>query len=131
MNVTRKQDYIDLDLDFGIHPGTGDISRKYGEEAIKRSIRNLVLTNFYDRPFQPSIGSSVQQLLFEPISASTAIFIKQSIVEVISNFEPRATLIDVIVDVSADINSYDAKIIFVTNNAKEPIVSQLFLERIR
>jgi len=65
--ITRKHDYSDLDLDFLAHPTTGDVVRKTGLDAIKRSVRNLVLTNFYDRKFRSAIGSNATKILFDNI----------------------------------------------------------------
>lgn len=132
--VTRQPDYLDLDLDFLPHPTTGDVLKKTGVDAIKRSVRNLVLTNFYDRPFQSYIGSNAQKILFDNINPFSAIFLKDSIIEVISNFEPRVRLIDndpVVVTVSPDNNGYNAKISFIIINRGEPATINLFLERIR
>ena len=66
--VTRKNDYSDLDLDFLAHPTTGDVVKKTGLDAIKRSVRNLILTNYYDKPFRPGIGSNAQKILFDNIN---------------------------------------------------------------
>lgn len=134
--VTRKYDYSDLDLDFIAHPTTKDVVKKTGIDAIKRSIRNLILTNFYDRPFRPYIGSSAQKILFDNVSPLTAIFLKNAIIEVINNYEPRAQLANdsdngVIVQVNADNNGYNVRISFVTVNRSEPAVISFFLERIR
>lgn len=134
--VTRKPDYSDLDLDFLAHPTTHDIVKKVGVDAIKRSIRNLVLTNFYDRPFQSSIGSSAQKILFDNINPLTANFLKDAITEVIQNFEPRVKLIEdgargVQVFVSPDNNGYSVIISFIIINRGEPATINLFLERIR
>lgn len=127
----RQTDYSDLDLDFIAHPGTGDIVKKTGPDAVLRSIRNLVLTNFWDRPFRSYIGSSAQKLLFENINPMTARLLEQAISEVIINFEPRAILIDVRVFADPDNNGYTAKILTGINNRPEPYVTTVFLERIR
>ena len=68
MATARALDYQDLDLDFIAHPVRKDIVKKTGPDAVARAIRNLVLTNFYDRPFRPYIGSNAQKLLFENIN---------------------------------------------------------------
>lgn len=128
---SRTPDYLDLDLDFIRKPGTGDISKKVAEEAIKRSIRNLVLTNHYERPFRSFIGSNVQKLLFENLEPLTANMLIRAITEVIENFEPRANLIDVQVTVNFDNNGYDVRITFAPVNKIEPVVTSLFLERVR
>jgi phage baseplate assembly protein W len=136
VKVTRVKDYSDLDLDFIPHPATKDVVKKTGIDAIKRSVRNLVLTNFYDRPFRSWIGSNAQKMLFENINPFTATFLKDAIIEVITNFEPRVSLLEnnergVKVNVSADNNGYDVVIDFVIVNRGEPATINLFLERIR
>lgn len=129
--VTRQKDYSDLDLDFRIHPIRKDIMKKTGPDAIIRSIRNLVFTNFYDRPFQHSIGSSALKLLFDNANPMIANMIEEHIMDLIKNFEPRATLITVKAFVSPDDNGVIVKIIFLVNNRPEPVVTTVFLERIR
>jgi len=129
--VTRKSDYSDLDLNFGMHPVTGDITKKVGVEAIARSVRNLIFTNFYDRPFNPQIGSNAQKLLFENIDMMTANLLKDAIIQVIQNFEPRAQVIDVVVQSRPDENGYTARIAFRPINRTEPYTITVFLERIR
>lgn len=127
----RSKIFKDLDLDFAPHPVTGDVRKKVGDEAIKRSVRNLVLTNFYERPFRSYIGSNAQKLLFEPMNYLTSTYLKNAIVEVITNFEPRVTLLDVSVNVDEDRNGYNATLRFYVNNVPVPIISTIFLERIR
>jgi phage baseplate assembly protein W len=127
----RTPNYSDLDLDFIPHPTTGDVVRKVGEDAIKRSIRNLVLTNFYDRPFRPWIGCNARKLLFENINPLTATFLQNAILEVIRNYESRGSVLDVIVSMNTDSNGYDARIVFNVINNPQPIIINLFLEKIR
>ena len=105
--------------------------KKTGVDAIRRSVRNLVLTNFYDRPFQPWIGSNAQRLLFENANPLTAGFLKDAIIEVITNYEPRVRVDKVDVKFDYDNNGYNTTIYFTILNSGEPIVSTLFLERIR
>ena len=88
MAISRQPDYSDLDLDFIAHPATGDIVKKIGPDAIKRSVRNLILTNFYDRPFRPGIGSNVQKFLFENPNPLTVNFLKDAIAEVLRSLLP-------------------------------------------
>ena len=134
--VTRKFDYSDLDLDFIAHPTSKDVVKKRGFDAIKRSIRNLVLTNFYDKPFRSYIGSNVQKILFDNINPFTAIFLRDAIEEVITNFEPRVKLREDVsngidVNVSPDNNGYDVTISFTIINTGAPVTFSLFLERLR
>lgn len=135
-NITRNPNYKDLDLDFIAHPTTGDVVKKTGMEAIRRSIRNLILTNFYDRKFQHYIGSNAQKILFDNINPLTATFLKNAIIETIVNHEPRAQLFDtedrgVEVQVSEDNNGYNVRISFIEVNSGQPQNITLFLERIR
>lgn len=138
--TTRKPDYSDLDLDFLVHPTTHDILKKTGVDAIKRSIRNLVLTNFYDRPFRSAIGSNAQKILFDNINPLTANFLKDAVAEVINNFEPRVKIAENIpgqsvngikVTVDMENNGYSVTIPFIIINRGEPAIINLFLERIR
>lgn len=132
----RKYDYADLDLDFLAHPKTGDIVKKTGEDAIKRSVRNLVLTNFYERKFRHYIGSNATRHLFELPNAFTATFLKDAIREVITNYEPRVALFSneqngVAVSVSPDNNGYIARLSYTIVNTGAPATVSFFLERLR
>lgn len=138
--ITRKPardpDYRDLDLDFIAHPTTGDVVKKSGVDAIKRAVRNLVLTNFYDRPFRSHIGSNAQKILFDNINPLTATFLRDAIREVITNFEPRVQLLEdqdrgVLVQVNPDNNGYDVRISFTIVNRGTQATINLFLERLR
>lgn len=129
--VNRNPDYRDLDLDFFANPSTGDVFKKEGEEAIKRSVRNILFTNFYERLFQPSIGSNMRKLLFEPINPFTLTLLQNAIKETINNFEPRVTMIDVTVSSDIDNNGFNVRLQYVIKNRNMPIDTTLFLERIR
>jgi phage baseplate assembly protein W len=131
MAISRIKDYQDLDLDFIANPITGDVSKKTGPDAVARSIRNLVMTNYYDRPFRSQIGSNAVKMLFENIGPLTAINLEQAISDVVTNFEPRAKLIGVKVKADPDQNGYSAKIAFYVQNRPEPFQTTLFLSRIR
>lgn len=129
--VARKKDYSDLDLDFMPHPTTKDVMKKNGVEAIKRSVRNLILTNFYDRPFRSYIGSNALKLLFDNMNPITANFLNNAIREVITNYEPRVAINDLRVDFDYDNNGYNVTLFITILNRNEPAVINLFLERIR
>lgn len=131
VQTVRKPTYSDLDLDFIAHPTTGDVVRKTGEDAIKRSVRNLILTNFYDRPFRSYIGSNSQKLLFENANAITAALLKDAIREVIENYEPRVKLTNIEIQFDYDNNGYNVAMRYIVLNREEPVVITLFLERIR
>jgi phage baseplate assembly protein W len=129
--IARNKDYSDLDLDFLPHPTTKDVMRKTGIDSVKRSVRNLILTNFYDRPFRPYIGSNVQKLLFENANPLVEGFLRDAIKEVIENFEPRVLVKKVDALFDYDNNGYNVRIYFIVLNSSEPVVTTLFLERIR
>lgn len=129
--INRQPDYSDLDLDFLKHPATGDVVSKNGDEAVKRSIRNLIFTNFYDRPFRPALGSGVRNLLFENISEFSGDQIKDAIRNVINNYEPRVNVLDVIVNPDTDRNGFNVTLVYVIKNREQPVVTSIFLERIR
>ena len=127
----RKTIYRDFDLSFSRHPLTNDVGVKTDANAINQSIRNLLFTSFYERPFRPEIGSNLRDILFEPADAITINDLKLSINNIISNYEPRATLIDLIVKDEADRNSYSVTIVYKINVEKEPIQLNVVLKRLR
>lgn len=129
--VNRDPDYRDLDLDFFANPSTKDVYKKVGDEAIKRSVRNLIFTNFYDRLFNPGIGSNVRKLLFEPVTPIVVSLLETAIKEVINNFEPRVKLNSVTVNSDIDNNGFNVTLNYTILNRNLPVVSNLFLERIR
>jgi phage baseplate assembly protein W len=123
--------FTDLDLNFLAHPVTKDISTKTDEQAIKSSIRNLVLTSNYEKPFHPEIGSQIKSLLFEPATPMLPILIKKAIEYTIYNFEPRVNLINVDAVLSEDENSIDVTVEFVIINTSTPLALDLILYRTR
>lgn len=129
--ISRTPDYSDLDLDFIAHPTTKDVLVKTGADAIKRSVRNLVLTNFYEKPFRPGIGSNAVKLLFDNMSPLVSNFLENAITEVIQNYEPRVEVIKVTVDPDYDNNGYTARLDFIVLNRNEPLTTTIFLERVR
>lgn len=129
--VNRKPDYSDLDLDFLRHPTTNDVVAKTGNEAVKRSIRNLVFTNYYDRPFRSYIGGNVRRLLFENVDPFTANNLEDEIRGVIEKFEPRVKSIIVRVSADLDRNGFNVNLQYVIKNREEPVITTIFLERVR
>jgi phage baseplate assembly protein W len=128
---SRENDYSDLDLDFILQETTGDVVIRKGDDAIQRAVRNLILTNFYERPFQSYLGSGVTGLLFENMTPMTENNLKLAIREVIDNYEPRVQLQEVITRFDIDNNGFDVTLYYKILNTNEPIVAGLFLERIR
>ena len=123
--------YKDLDLDFAFNTATKDIQTLTDVESVKRSVRNLINTNHYERPFHPEIGSGIRGLLFEPMSPLTSLALQRKVEEVLLNFEPRISLVQVLSNVNVDRNSYDLKIMFYVIGSEEPVEVETFLERLR
>ena len=124
--------YSDLDLFFGKKAASNDISKVKGIQAVKRSVRNLILTNHYEKPFHPEIGSGVRDVLFENMTPTTAHILTRKIEMVIENFEPRARLISVSAFPNLDRNEYECTISFYVVNAPTELVDlTVFLERLR
>ena len=135
-SVTNKSNksirtFKDLNLDFTRNTVTNDVVKIEDVEAIKRSVRNLVNTNFYERPFHPELGCGARQLLFEPFTPVTSIFLRRKIEEVITNYEPRARLDQVIVTESPDRNAIEVRVVFYCMNIANPVTVLTTLQRIR
>ena len=123
--------FSDIDLGFFANPVSHDVSRKYDENAIKQSIKNIILTKNFERPFHSDIGSQISSLLFEPISPMLAAMMKKTIINTIQSHEPRVNLIDVTVLLSPDNNGVYVTIVFTIVNTNTPVSVDLFLERTR
>ena len=123
--------YKDLDLDFGRNVVTNDVNKLTDVEAVKRSVRNLINTNHFERPFHPEIGGNVRALLFENMTPLTALNLQRKIEEVLNNFEPRAKITQIIADPDMDRNGYRLEIRFYVIGIQNPITVETFLERLR
>lgn len=129
--IPATRTYRDIDLNFTKHPVTRDISVLNNEDAIKRSVRNLVLLSFYEKPFHHEIGSGVRQTFFENNLSLTSMHLKRTIEDVINNYEPRASLSDVVCQFTPDENRVEVIIQFFINNLINPVEISVFLERVR
>jgi phage baseplate assembly protein W len=123
--------YSDLDLTFKRLPVTNDVALSYDEQSVIRSVRNLLLTGFYERPFQPNLGSNLNKLLFEPADQLTSNLIESEVRNVISNFEPRVTINTINVTVSPDENSFNLSMTFFVGNNTRATTVTLLLQRSR
>ena len=123
--------YKDIDLDFGRNTVTNDVNSLTDVEAVKRSVRNLINTNHFERPFHPEIGSDVRAMLFEPMTPLTALNLQRKVAEVLNNFEPRINLQQVLASPDLDRNSYALKIMFYVIGSNQPVEVETFLERLR
>ena len=131
--ITRNtRQYTDLDLFFGKKSSNSDVQEITDVKAVKRSIRNLVLLNHYEKPFHPEIASGVRDMLFELITPITATILARKIEDVIQNFEPRARLVSVTALPNLDRNEYEVSIEFyVVNQPTELVDLSIMLERVR
>ena len=132
-DITRNvRQYRDLDLFFSKKTESKDVNKVTDILAVKRSVRNLVLTNYYEKPFHPEIGSGVRDVLFEPMTPITAYILGRKVELVIENFEPRVSLVGVRASPDLDRNAYEITIEFYVKNAPTELAETSFLlERLR
>ena len=132
-NISRNvRQYRDLDLFFGRKPISKDINIITAVENIKRAVKNLVLTNVYEKPFHPEIASGVRDMLFENMTPLTSIVLTKKVEDVIENFEPRVRLMSVSARPNLDRNEYEMTIEFFIKNFPTTLITvDVFLERLR
>ena len=132
-NTARNtRQYTDLDLFFGKKSSNSDIQTITDVQAVKRSIRNLVQLNTYDKPFHPEIAGGIRQMLFENMTPTVAIIISKQLEQVIANYEPRAKLVGIRAIPDYDKNLYNVNIEFyVVNTPTELVDMSVMLERLR
>jgi len=128
---TVRSFYKDLDLDFTRNVVTNDVVKIEDVNAVKRSVKNLIQTNHFERPFHPELGCGIRELLFENFTPLTGIFIKRKVEEVITNYEPRARLSQVTVNEQPDRNGIEVTVYFYVMNIPEPVSVTTLLQRIR
>jgi len=128
-NLTKL--YSDIDFTFTRKPVTNDVALSYDSQAVIRSVRNLLQTRHYERPFNPDLGSNMDAMLFEPISMLTASSIESEISNTIKNYEPRVILQKVEVIPTPEQNAYEATLSFFLENSSSPTSITLLLERNR
>jgi len=131
---TQTRLYSDFNIDFLANPISGDLVKVTGINSVVQSIINLISTDHYERPFHPEIGGNVRKLLFELADGVTANLIAEEIKDIIGNFEPRAQLLNVIVQeaTSDGLEGFNVTIVFqVAGGISTPIQIDTFLERLR
>ena len=128
---THTRGWADLDLDFAKHPVTKDVVRKTDVEAVKRSVRNLIRTNRYEKHFHPEVDGGVTRHLFGLSTAHMKHDIELAVRNCLKNFEPRVEVDEVRVSGDLDRNGFNVSIFFTVINSPEPVEVRLFLERIR
>ena len=132
-NISRNvRQYSDLDLFFGKKTVGSDVNKVTDVQAVKRSLRNLINLNTFEKPFHPEISGGVRELLFENMNPMTSVFITKKIEDVIENFEPRCRLVSVRALPDYDRNAYNVTIEFYVVNAPTELVDlSVMLERLR
>jgi phage baseplate assembly protein W len=132
MDINRKtRQYSDLNLLFTSHPTTADITKKIDEEAVKASIRNLISTRNYERPFHPEIGCQIYSLLFENFNPITTQVMKNTVRDVIQKYEPRVKLLDVNIRDRSENNEIQIEVFFKLINSEKPITLTSVISRVR
>lgn len=129
--IDSTRNFKDLDLNFAIHPIRKDINTHKAEYAVINSVKNLILTNHFERPFQPEVGSNIRRLLFENVDVILAAQLEREIEETVNNFEPRVQVSSITAIPSPDENGYKVIMEFFVINNPDPIKINFFLERIR
>ena len=132
-DISRNvKQYSDLDLFFGQRNVGKDVNKVTDIQAVKRSLRNLINLNAFEKPFHPEISGGVRELLFENISPMVSAVLARKIEDVINNFEPRCRLVSVRAVPDYDRNIYNVTIEFYVVNAPTELVDlSVMLERLR
>lgn len=127
----RTKIYKDFDLSFSVNPITGDLGTKSDTNAIQQSIKTLINTNYFERPFQPTLGCNIRSVLFEPVSPVVANDLKTVINDVLVNYEPRIVVKDIEIRDNSDTNSYFVTIIYNIRSSKTINTFETVLKRLR
>jgi len=130
-STRSSQIFKDLNLGFEQNTATKDIQKIKDVEAVKRSVRNLINTNHYEKPFHPEIGSNLRAMLFELMTPQMNHVISKQIENLINNYEPRCNLVQVFTQPRIDRNGYSVQISFRVQNHPDEVIVESFLERLR
>ena len=130
-STRNSRQFRDIDLDFNRNAVTNDVAVVEDVIAVKRSVKNLIQTNFYERPFHPELGCGVRDLLFENYTPMTGIFMRRKIEEVLRNYEPRANITSIQVNKKKKKNAIDVVVSFYVLNLPNPVSVTTTLQRIR
>jgi hypothetical protein len=133
-SARRERDdtlYSDFLVNFNAHPDNSQLIKNVNEDAIIRSLKNLLFTNKYERLFQPTIGSNLKNLLFEPVSPQTESNIKEEIKRLIENYEPRVNIVDLVVSAYPDRNAYIVSLTFYMTTIQDTLTINIPLIRVK
>ena len=123
--------YKDLNMSFTKNPATKDVARLFDVQAIKRAVKNIILTNKYERPFNPDFGCNLRGFLFENITEPLLVIIKDRVAMAIEKYEPRVSVEDVVVKNDIDKNCINIQVSFLINGVEAPVTVSTFLQRVR
>ena len=123
--------YKDLNVSFTKNPATKDVARLFDVQAIKRAVKNIILTNKYERPFNPDFGCNLRGFLFENITEPLLVIIKDRVAMAIEKYEPRVSVEDVVVKNDIDKNGINIQVSFLINGVEAPVTVSTFLQRVR
>ena len=123
--------YSDLNLSFTKNPATKDVAKLFDVQAIKRAVKNIILTNRYERPFNSDFGCNLRGFLFENLTEPMVVIIKDRVAMAIEKYEPRVSVEDVIVKNSSDPNGIRISVSFLINGVEAPVTVSTFLQRVR
>ena len=129
--LTQRIVYSDFYTNFDKHPINNTLLRKTNVDAVKQSIRNLLLTDKGERLFQPNLGGNIRAMLFENITPQTFVTMRDHIKDVLAAHEPRADVLDVVISDTSNSHEVQVQIVFAILNLQEPVTLELILERIR
>ena len=123
--------YKDLNMSFTKNPATKDVARLFDVQAIKRAVKNIILTNKYESPFNTDFGCNLRGFLFENITEPLLVIIKDRVAMAIEKYEPRVSVEDVVVKNSSDPNGINIQVSFLINGVEAPVTVSTFLQRVR
>ena len=127
----RREIHSDFHKDLALLPGRNDIGRLVNENAVKESIKNILLTNRGERMFQPRLGGDIHAMLFENVSPVTTIIMRDKIEDVLNAYEPRCGLLDVEVLGDIDSNTVKINVVFHVINSETPQTLSIDIDRVR
>lgn len=131
MGIKSARVYSDLDFNFIANPNTGDVEPKYNVDAVNRALRNLVLTNRFERKFQPEVHGGIRDFLFEPLDNITRYSLKTQIQHAIEKFEKRVEILNIDITDKPENSSLELDITYTILNIIDPITTKIYVKRVR
>ena len=132
-NKSKRSNRIhsDLNLSFTKNPATKDVAKVFDIQAIKRAVKNIILTNKYERPFNPDFGCNLRGFLFENITDPILVLMKDRISTAIEKYEPRVSVEDIVINEDIENNGVNIMVSFLVTGAEEPVTVSTFLQKVR